>query len=165
MRNNKKGFTLVELLAVIVILALIMGIAVVSMSGVLSSSRAKTYQESAAGVAGGLRQRLLIDNLGDSVNGKRYYVTSNILESGGTKSPYGSDFIWADKKIGDALAKCDGKEYCETSDTSGCSATAQAFVEINANGVYKVCLADGTHYVYADESELLDTNATINPAS
>ena len=37
MYMNKKGFTLVELLAVIVILALIMSIAIVSIGGILKS--------------------------------------------------------------------------------------------------------------------------------
>ena len=160
--KNKKGFTLVELLAVIVILALIMGIAVVSMSGVISSSRSKTYQESAAGVISGLRQRLIIDNLGaGNSNGKKYYVTSKILESGGKTSPYGSEFLWATGGTGGECSNADD-QYCEaTNPPTSCTATTKAYVEIDSNGVYKACLADGTHYVYDDEAKLIEAKATI----
>ena len=40
---NKKGFTLVELLAVIVVLAIVMGLAVVAISGVLDNARKATF--------------------------------------------------------------------------------------------------------------------------
>ncbi len=41
---NKKGFTLVELLAVIAVIALIAGIAVISYSGVVENSRIKAFK-------------------------------------------------------------------------------------------------------------------------
>ena len=47
MRLNKKGFTLVELLAAMVILAVIMVIAVPNIMGILTNSRANTYVEDA----------------------------------------------------------------------------------------------------------------------
>ena len=52
--KNKKGFTLVELLAVIVILALIMGIAVVGIGSVLSTSRTKIMYENALSIVEGV---------------------------------------------------------------------------------------------------------------
>ena len=39
MRKNNKGFTLVELLAVIVVLAIVMGLAAVAITGVLENTR------------------------------------------------------------------------------------------------------------------------------
>ena len=154
--KNKKGFTLVELLAVIVILALIMGIAVVSMSGVISSSRSKTYQESAASIISGLRQRLLLDNTTNLTG--TYQVTKGILESGGEKSPYGKDFNWG---------TCSNAVYCTyNKQTTDCGKTSPAFVEVvtgtDGKTTYKICLSDTDHYVYAEESTLLQTNATIN---
>lgn len=47
MKLNKKGFTLVELLAAMVILAAIMVIAVPNVMGILNNSRASTYVEDA----------------------------------------------------------------------------------------------------------------------
>lgn len=156
MRNNKKGFTLVELLAVIVILALIMGIAVVSMSGVLSSSREKAFQETAAGVIHGLRQRLLIDNASGSAG--TYKISADILESGGKQSPYGKDYKWSD---------CSGKQYCSVDPAPTCDKNATAFVTVTGSGssaVYTICLSDGEHYLNnASETNLLATKATIYP--
>ena len=45
--KNKKGFTLVELLAVIVVLAIVMGIAAVAITNVLDSTRKNAYVASA----------------------------------------------------------------------------------------------------------------------
>lgn len=45
--KNKKGFTLVELLAVIVVLAIVMGIAAVAITNVLDSTRRNAYVASA----------------------------------------------------------------------------------------------------------------------
>ena len=61
MRNlNKKGFTLVELLAVIVILALIMAIAVYSISGILQSSREGVFKDTAISVIRGVKNQLRV---------------------------------------------------------------------------------------------------------
>ena len=158
MKNNKKGFTLVELLAVIVILALIMGIAVVSIGGVLSTSRSKTFQESAASAINGLRQRLLIDNGG--ANSGSYYITKGLLEKGGDSSPYGGTYNWAESGEG---KQCASGDYCQitTNIPDGCTATTPAFVTISNEG-YKICLSDGTHFVFDLENKLLGGNATIN---
>ena len=43
MRLNKKGFTLVEILAAIVILGILMGLAIVSVSSILSNSKEGFY--------------------------------------------------------------------------------------------------------------------------
>ena len=45
--KNKKGFTLVELLAVIVVLAIVMGIAAVAITNVLDTTRKNAYVASA----------------------------------------------------------------------------------------------------------------------
>ena len=44
-KRNNKGFTLVELLAVIVILAIIMIIAIPSVLATMSTARKKTFEE------------------------------------------------------------------------------------------------------------------------
>ena len=79
--KNKKGFTLVELLAVIVILALIMGIAVVSIGGVLNNARQSTFKETALSIINGVRQQATIAN---ELDPGYYYFTVNLLEKGGT---------------------------------------------------------------------------------
>ena len=100
--NNKKGFTLVELLAVIVILALIMSIAVISMSGIMQSARQSTFKETALQIINGVRQQLTLANeLNEHVgaftntNGVDYYFSGNLIEKGGKTSPLGGTLQYA----------------------------------------------------------------------
>lgn len=62
-RLNNKGFTLVELLAVVVILALVMGLAVTSMLGVMNSSRQSTLHSAAQTAASNLNNWVVEDQL------------------------------------------------------------------------------------------------------
>ena len=168
--KNKKGFTLVELLAVIVILALIMGIAVVSIGGVLSSSREKTYRETAASIINGVRQQLYVENAVPTAN-TSYTYTSGILEKGGTTSPYNSNYNYtssisdcdATNKVGTSLCKM--TTYKTDTD---CTASTASFVSAEVSGgavTYRICLSDGSHWVYATDTQLLnnDTAAAIYP--
>lgn len=56
--NNNKGFTLIELIATIVILALVMGISTYSISAIINNSKEKNYE-------------LLINNIKDAA--ENYY--------------------------------------------------------------------------------------------
>ncbi len=177
MRNNKKGFTLVELLAVIVILALIMGIAVVSIGGVLDSARKSTMKETAVSIINGVRQQLTIAN---ELKAGDYLFTTALLEKGGTDSPLGGTF-----KIATALdtgtskncagGKLIGSTVCRlTATDTACSATtANSFVRVYQSGTtytYAICLSAGSGNKYIDvgttttatdagtEANLLDSN-------
>ena len=160
--KNKKGFTLVELLAVIVILALIMGIAVVSIGGVLTSSREKTYRETAASLINGVRQQLYVQN---KVAEGYYCFTESILEKGGTQSPYGGDYNYGCpsgvESVGGGVSK-----YGTSATTPSCSATQDAYVHVTENAgvyTYSICLSDGTKYLNeANEQTLLDNSAAIS---
>ena len=163
--KNKKGFTLVELLAVIVILALIMGIAVVSIGGVLQSSREKTYRETAASLLNGVRQQLYIEN---QLAEGYYSVPSTILEKGGKESSFGGTYNYSTE----TSTTCTGTGktfiagFCKTTSApETCSATAKAYVRVEKDGnnwKYTICLSDGTHYLNAEESTLLNHSATIS---
>lgn len=50
MPKNKKGFTLVELLAVIVILAIVMGLAAVAITSVLNNTRRSAFDTDAKSI-------------------------------------------------------------------------------------------------------------------
>ena len=102
--KNKKGFTLVELLAVIVILALIMSIAVVSMSGIMQSARRSTFKDTALMIIDGVRNQVMLSGEANQLStgdvpfattvGQTYFFTSDIIESGGKTSPLGGDILY-----------------------------------------------------------------------
>ncbi len=163
--KNKKGFTLVELLAVIVILALIMGIAVVSVGSVISSSKEKTFRETAAQILNGVRQQLYISNktaAGD------YTFKSAILEKGG-QSPYGAALKFG---ADDCTTIETGSNVCAKSASAlTCNASATSFVHVVASGdkfVYTICLVDAKgNYISSSSSEenLLDQSAPVVTAA
>ncbi len=155
--KNKKGFTLVELLAVIVILALIMGIAVVSISGVLESTRKSTYRETALTIINGVRQKLVLANE-QSVG--CYSFDSSILESGGKKSPFGGTIVMGQTSGATAVSGATGI-YLATSTTAcpaSCSAvgTTKSYVKVSKTGntfTYSICLYAGAKEKYVDGTE------------
>ncbi len=155
--KNKKGFTLVELLAVIVILALIMGIAVVSIGGVLSQSRKDVIRESAAAYIDGVRKLLYVSNKTPEGSGTSYYgFTAAILESGGT-SPYSGSFAYGTKGSDDE-AIGDGKIWKYKNAPSACASATFSYITVT-NGAYSICLkTSNSGDPYVDGSEL-DINA------
>lgn len=89
---NKKAFTLIELLAVIIILALLMAIAIPMVSRYIEQSRKKTHISTAAAFVDGLTREIVSNNVplmadSDSI----YYIPFNCIpiEKGGN-SPHGS---------------------------------------------------------------------------
>ena len=56
---NKKGFTLVELLAVIVILAIILAIAVPSITGILNSAKRSSFEADVKLIIKGIEYKML----------------------------------------------------------------------------------------------------------
>ena len=108
MPKNKKGFTLVELLAVIVILAIVMGLAAVAITSVLNNTRRSAFVTDAKSFIEGARDLVNSDALNDllGTSGGNYApscangtgetnfipVSAIRLESGGETSPYGNPY-------------------------------------------------------------------------
>ena len=153
--KNKKGFTLVELLAVIVILALIMSIAVVSIGGVLNSTRQNTFKETAVSIINGVRQQLIINNKLDEGD---YVFTSSILEKGGKTAPLGGNFLIADtcssNQIGNNICKI-ATGTCSTVSTG--TNAGKSFVRVTKSTdnvfTYSICLlTDGGKSIIFDSA-------------
>ncbi|MFA5408782.1 MAG: prepilin-type N-terminal cleavage/methylation domain-containing protein [Bacilli bacterium] len=59
MFRNKKGFTLVELLAVIVILAIILAIAVPGIAGIINGAKKESFESNAKSLVTGIEYKVL----------------------------------------------------------------------------------------------------------
>ena len=156
--KNKKGFALVELLAVIVILALIMGIAVVSIGSVLSSSRNKVMFENAQSVISGVKKQFAINN--EAPEGNAYGFNSSLLESGGITSPLGGNFLYGTPTanvITTGLWKL-------ASVPTTCTASTESYIKVDANGVYTICLTAGAgnKYITGTEAEMSAQDASVS---
>ena len=173
--KNKKGFTLVELLAVIVILALIMGIAVVAMSGVIDSSEKNSARRTAANIIDGVRTKLMLE--GELKSGT-YYFTNAILEKGGVSSPFGGNYKYVTSTATGMTQVGTTGVYKVTGTAPTCSANAISFIAIDVDdnatdGVlepttYTICLTSGTgnRYISGTENDILaDSEDVIKPAS
>ena len=168
--KNKKGFTLVELLAVIVILALIMSIAIISIGGVLNSARQSTFKETAVSIINGVRQQIIVAN---ELKAGDYVFTKALVEKGGEKAPLGGNFKIAESlTCGDGQTKI-GDNICRinTSTNQICKSGTDSFVrvKVDSNNVYtySICLiTDGGKSIVpsstaandSSESNLLDNN-------
>ena len=167
--KNKKGFTLVELLAVIVILALIMSIAVISIGGVLNSTRQSTYKETAVSIINGVRQQLIVAN---ELTEGDYAFSKALLEKGGDESPLGGTLAINDdavsgctttNKIGDNICRLNSNNSAGT-----CNDGVKSFVHVSKEGnvfTYSICLTAGSGKKYINvtegtETKLLNSNDT-----
>ncbi len=109
--KNKKGFTLVELLAVIVVLAIVMGLAVVAITGVLDNARKATFVADAKSFLEGAHSLVNADDMNSMLGASsgtyapkcdnvattpdtNYIPIGAIkLQQGGEKSPYGNKYL------------------------------------------------------------------------
>ena len=154
-KMNKKGFTLVELLAVIVILALIMAIAVVSMSGIMNGARRNTMKETGLQIINGVRQQLTLSNQLITTDpkftratGNVYYVSSAMLEKGGGSAPMGGTYQLTQPSSGVTQVGSSGiYEANSEVATSTCNGKNPSYVRVRytgSNWEWSVCLTAGS---------------------
>ncbi len=118
--KNQKGLTLIELLAVIVILGIIAAIAIPSVNTIISNSKKSAHKENA---------RAMID-------ATRYKVNSEFIN---TTSTFTLADLKEDKYI-EKITNPSGDNYNETS--SKVIAT-----EVSGSFTYSVCLAGANQYI------------------
>ena len=94
-KKKNKAFTLIELLAVIIILGVLMIIAIPSVTTYISNSRKNAYIDTAKNIVGGARNLVNTGKFGMYDTSVTYYISVNRIPSeNGTRSPYG-DFTEA----------------------------------------------------------------------
>ena len=135
MKINKKGFTLVELLAVIVIIALLSSIAALSYTAFVNSTRDrvyKTYEDTMKASA----EMYLIDNpnMIPSINGNAKLYLNDLLINNDIESIKNPD---------------DSNDTCSSSNTANDSYVLierGTNIEGNFNLTYKICLRCSSGY-------------------
>lgn len=155
MPKNKKGFTLVELLAVIVILAIVMGLAAVAITSVLNNTRRSAFVTDAKSFIEGARDLVNSDALNDLLgtsggnyapsctvsNQKTKYIPISAirLESGGETSPYGFSYLKGTGTVAVTEKPTDGSSFVEV--------TASIATNNECTYAYKIFLSDGTYAI------------------
>lgn len=79
---NRKGFTLVELLAVIVILAIVVGITMVTILPTLESSRKKAFDTAVGSIADTIQKQKEMSLLSSDLRGDTYIAAIGEASSG-----------------------------------------------------------------------------------
>ena len=95
MRVNNKGFTMIELLAAIVVLGILMGTAIPTVINIMNDQKNKTYVEDAIRLSSNVDSKMRSDNKvevpprnGGCVVLTLSYVDNNAFE----KAPYGGQY-------------------------------------------------------------------------
>ncbi len=134
--KNKKGFTLVELLAVIVILALIMSIAIVSMTGIMQGARESTFKDTAVQIINGVRNQLTLSMeivntpMSEYEVGVDYFFEKSIIEKGGQTSPLGGEIKYLTNPVSMTKVGSMGVYKAGASTGRSCVATSDSFVRV-----------------------------------
>ena len=88
--TKKKAFTLIELLAVIIILGILMIIAIPSVTSYINNSRKSAYVDTAKQIVSGARNKVNEGKLDMFSTDTTYYIPASYIETeNASKSPYG----------------------------------------------------------------------------
>ncbi len=94
MKNNK-GFTLVEILAMLVILGLLMAVAIPNISGILNNNRKNAYRSDATNMVDTAKIKVAKGNVKKPAQGKCVIMTLAYLDQAENivEGPYGGDYL------------------------------------------------------------------------
>ena len=161
MENNNKGFTLVELLAVIVIMGILMMVAIPSVTRTIENSRKDTFVDIAKSYGNAARTLWTSDNLtcngvvSSAVDDGDYYILIN-SKSGAKESlpvlvDQGGKSSWGNRDV-------NGYVRVNISTTSGEDTNGDGVYEVEPRRVTKfyVALSDGTHGLIDDNTLMVD---------
>ena len=161
MKKNNKGFTLVELLAVIVIMGILMMVAIPSVTRTIENSRKDTFVDIAKSYGNAARTLWTSDNLtcngtvSSAVDDGDYYILINSKEGAKETLPVlvdqGGKSSWGNRDV-------NGYVRVNVSTTPGVDNNGDGTFEIEPKRVTKfyVALSDGTHGLVDDDTLMMD---------
>ena len=161
MKKNSKGFTLVELLAVIVIMGILMMVAIPAITRTIENSRKDSFVDIAKSYANAARNMWTTDNLtcngvvSSAVDDGDYYVLINSKETAKDSLPtlvdQGGKSSWGNRDV-------NGYVRVNVSTTAGIDSNNDGTYEVEPRRVAKfyVALSDGTHGLVDDNTLTTD---------
>ena len=161
MKRNNKGFTLVELLAVIVIMGILMMVAIPSVTRTIENSRKDTFVDIAKSYGNAVRTLWTSDNLtcngvvSSAVDDGDYYILINSKEGAKESLPVlvdqGGKSSWGNRDV-------NGYVRVNISTTPGVDDDGDGVFEKEPKRITKfyVALSDGTHGLIDDNSLTMD---------
>ena len=166
--NNKKGFTLVELLAVIVIMGILMMVAIPSVTRTIENSRKDTFVDIAKSYGNAVRTLWTSDNLtcegvvSSAVDDGDYYILINTKEGAKESLPVlldqGGKSSWGNRDVNGYvrvnISTTLGVK--DTEDKDGDGNTEEYTEEPRRITKFYVALSDGTHGLIDDNSLMMD---------
>lgn len=154
-KNNRKGFTLMELLAVIVILAVLILVAMPAVTSLMTRSRKSALRTEALSFAK--------DGVQVAYSSLMLSGVSTTIASGATTK----ENVVYKIKDGEFLCMTVGslisKGYIEKTNTAGYAGHVSLFVDNNGKSKMYIHLFNGTYYIVADY-EALAKNADVDTA-
>ena len=169
-KMNRKGFTLVELLAVIVILAILMAIAATNIGPVIDNSRRSSMRTTAKNLVEAVRIQLTSNYRLDA---GKYAFTRTVLDSGGITAPFGGEYAYYTGSTGRVANSSVYKVGdVATSSPSDCASSTYSYVVIKRTEqayIWSICLttkkaSGGTSpeggYLYGSREQLDDEKNT-----
>ena len=157
MKKNNKGFTLVELLAVIVIMGILMMVAIPSVTRTIENSRKDTFVDIAKSYANAAITQWTSDNLicsgvdSSAVDDGDYYILINSKETAKEKLPVlldqGGKSSWGNRDV-------NGYVRVNVKTTDGEDTNSDGVYEVEPRRITKfyVALSDGTHGIIDDDT-------------
>ena len=167
--KNNDGFTLVELLAVIVVLAIVMGLAVVGITSVLDNTRKSAFASNAKLFIEGARNLVRSDQanalLGTSSTyapecseGSVIYIPLSAipLDQGGVVSPYNQNYLKSEDKT---VRKGSGS-YTSIIAIIDSKSNQASYIEVKGSDdckyTYAIFLSDGVYAIEGDKGVAVD---------
>jgi len=152
-KMNKKGFTLVELLAVIVILAILMAIAATNIGPVIDNSRRSSMRTTAQMILDAVQTQLTANY---ELYPGTYQFTTAIIDKGGVSAPFGGKYKYLETeptdidKIGSGVFRVNASPTSVVDDDgnpsrANCDTSKISFVSVDRNNAtsnytYSICL-------------------------
>ena len=156
--KNNKGFTLVELLAVIVVLAIVMGIAAVAITNVLDSTRKNAYVATAKQFITGAKSLVNADEVEIMLGGTSKYTPKCV--SGGEIKKIELSNITTEGSNSDSTKDTDKSPYGTKLDKAKSYVNVKSVYGTNGTCTYEysIFITDGIYSIGTEEAPLLETD-------